>query len=153
MRRHVAALAAAAVLAAGALQASPAQAAAVPLKFARFVADQPGNDLPVSKAKLNREYIQVTNTTAKAINLTGYTVRDNGNKHVYTFPKNFKLGARKTVTLHSGKGKNSATHLYWGMGGSYVWNNTGDTARLVNAKGKLAFSCVYKKVASGYKNC
>jgi len=42
------------------------------------------------------------------------------------FPS-FKLGAGKSVRLHTGQGTNSSTDLYWGKGW-YVWNNTGDKA-------------------------
>ena len=153
MRRILAVLAAVAITAAGLVQATPAQAATPPLKFGRFVADQAGTDLPVSRTKLNAEYIRFSNTTKKSINLTGYTVKDAGSKHTFKFPKNYVIKPGKTVTLHTGTGKNTSTDLYWGMTKQYVWNNTGDTARLINSKGKVVHSCTYKKVKSGVKNC
>jgi hypothetical protein len=35
--------------------------------------------------------------------------------HVYTFGS-FKLGAGKSVTLHTGKGINTVSHFYWVRG-------------------------------------
>jgi len=47
------------------------------------------------------------------------------------------------VTLYTGKGKNTATKLYWGRV-AHVWNNEGDTAYLYNAQGKLVSSKTVK---------
>lgn len=156
MRRTVVALAAACALVTTVSTTDVASAATRPVKFGKFVADYAGTkvaDLPITNTKLNGEYIQVTNTTSKAIVLTGYTVRDNGNKHTFRFPAKFTLGAKRTVTVHTGPGRNTSSDLYWGMTKSYVWNNSGDTARLYNAKGALVHQCTYVKVASGTKYC
>ncbi|WP_446665154.1 lamin tail domain-containing protein [Flexivirga sp. B27] len=137
--------------------AAPAHAATT-LKFARFYADQPGSDTPYTQTKLNREYIQVKNVTRKTISLSGYLIHDRGSKHVYRFPKTFRLGAGKIVTVHSGKGRNTTGHLYWGMSRSMVWNNTLDTAYLVKGRTTIT-TCTYKQTAAqkraktGYKNC
>ena len=73
---------------------------------------------------------QERGTTARSLN--GWTVRDAAN-HVYTFGT-FSLGAGKSVVLRTGKGTNTSTTRYWGLGW-HVWNNTGDTAYLRNAAG------------------
>lgn len=135
---------------------APAHSATPPLKFGRWVVDPAGDDLPANNAKVNREYVVVSNTTSKAIALKGYKVRDGGSKHTYTFGA-FTLNAKKSVTLHTGKGKNTASTLYWGQN-YYVWNNTGETATLFNGKGAKVASCTYKKSGStakkdGAKNC
>lgn len=137
--------------------AAPADAAST-LKFARFYADQPGSDTPYTQTRLNREYIQVKNVTRKTISLSGYLIHDRGSKHVFRFAKTFRLGAGKTVTVHSGKGRNTSTNLYWGMSRSMVWNNTLDTAYLVKGRTTVT-TCTYKQTAAqkraktGYKNC
>ena len=82
------------------------------------------------------------NTGKSTLTLTGYVLRDSGPKK-FAFPKGTKLKAGKTLTIRTGKGKNTASTLYWNNKG-YVWNNTGDTARTYNAKGKLLESCTYK---------
>lgn len=44
------------------------------------------------------------------------------------------------MTVHTGKGRNTTTHRYWGRR-AYVWNNTGDTAYLRYPNGKTADTC------------
>ena len=153
MRRIAAGLAAACALSTIASGTHSADAALPPLKFGAFAAAPRGNDLPVSNTKLNTEWIQLTNTTTRAINLTGYTVRDNGDNHIFRFPRNFVLGAKKTVTIRTGRGTASATNQYFGKTTQYVWNNTGDTARLVNSRGAVTHRCTYTKALSGMKYC
>jgi Lamin Tail Domain len=60
--------------------------------------------------------VTITNTGTTTRTLTGWTVRDLAN-HVYTIPS-FKLGAGKSVRLHTGKGTNSSTDLYWAKAGT-----------------------------------
>ena len=71
--------------------------------------------------------------------MKGWKITDKGKKHTYYFPSTFVLKAKKTVTIYTGKGKNTANKLYWGRS-AYVWNNEGDTAYLYNAQGKLVSS-------------
>jgi hypothetical protein len=46
------------------------------------------------------------------------------------------------VTIHTGKGTNTRTDLYWGRSG-YVWGDDSDTAYLYKAAGALADRCHY----------
>lgn len=154
MRRFMLSAATAGAVLAVTLPASmPASAATPPLKFGTFLADPKGNDLPISTSKLNTEYIVVSNTTKKSIVMTGYKVYDAGRKFTYAFPRGYAIGAKKSVVLHTGSGRNTSAHLYWGKTNTYIWNNTGDTATLINAKGAKVSACTYKKVASGSKTC
>ena len=144
-----AAVAAGALLAmAGAgLGASPASAATVPVVYIHIIQySPPGPDVPVTTAKLDGEWVLLTNTTGKTVTMTGWTLRDKAG-HVYRFPK-FALAAHKSVEVHTGTGTNSAANLYWGhkppSSGSYVWNNSGtETAALKNASGKAIDSRSY----------
>lgn len=157
MRRLATVLAASAVATGMALPLAAPAHAATTVKFARFYADQPGADTPYTTTRLNREYIQVKNVSRSTIAMSGYTIRDRGNKHIYRFPSTFRLGAGRTVTVHTGPGRNNATDLYWGMR-SMVWNNTGDTATLMRGSAKVT-SCTYTptraqlNAKTGYKNC
>lgn len=160
-------IAPAAVFAAAASLAAPvtADAASPAIKFAGWQADYQGTavaDTPVTQAKLNGEYITVTNTTTKAINIGGYRVQDDGAKHVYVIPKGFTLGAKKSVVIRSGQGRNTSTTLYWGQAvrglkpasrNNFVWNNSGDTATLKNTTGATIHTCKYARTKSGYKAC
>ncbi|NNG38042.1 lamin tail domain-containing protein [Flexivirga sp. ID2601S] len=140
----------------GVATVAPAEAATPPLKFGRFVFNPAGTDRAGDNAQLNRETIVVTNTTARAIAVAGYRIKDAQN-HTYVFPKGYTIGARKSVTVHTGKGRNTATDVYWNQT-NYVWNNDrpGDTARLQKPTGAAVTSCGYSTAAqlrAGYRYC
>ena len=85
------------VVPASAASAAPAAPAAAPppppLQLARFQADAGGTKVKDDKKNVNGEYLQVRNTSAKAINVTGYWFRDtHGNRFV--FPRGSVIGAR-----------------------------------------------------------
>lgn len=128
----------AAVLAAVPLVAVPAHAAVPKVQITQIRYNSPGPDRG-GNASLNAEYIRFKNTTRKPIDLTGWTLRDNAWR--YTF-ENVVLRPGKTITLHSGRGRDSTSHLYWGRRW-YVWNNDKDVARLEDADGRLVDKCSY----------
>jgi hypothetical protein len=139
VRRSVSIIAAAVVALAGSLAAgAPASAATPPLRFHGAQYDSPGSDTR-SNASLNAEWISLVNSGSRAVNLTGYTVRDKAN-HVYTFGNVTIPANGGRIWLHTGKGSNTAKARFWGSG-NYIWNNTGDTAYLRNASGKQLDSC------------
>jgi hypothetical protein len=113
-----------------------AQAAST-VQIYRVYYNSPGTDNR-SNASLNGEWVQIINRASSSRSLTGWKLRDRTG-YTYTFGT-FRLSARKTVYVHTGKGTNTATNRYWGRT-SYVWNNTGDTAYLRNSSGTLIDSC------------
>src|SRR5688572_17331920 len=115
---------------------TPADAASK-VQIVKAYYNSPGTDTR-SATSLNQEYIVVKNNDSVKRSLTGWTLRDVAN-HVYTF-KTFSLAPGVSVTIHTGRGTNTGSHLYWGSG-NYIWNNTGDTAYLKNSSGVLADSC------------
>ncbi|MEL4505576.1 lamin tail domain-containing protein [Luteococcus sp. H138] len=143
------------------LAAAPTPAhAASGVRFTTWVANPSGSDAN-NNTGWNREYITIKNTSRQKVILTGWAVRDSKNKHSFTFPKGFTLKPGAQVILHSGRGRNSATHLYFNLGVKgttgkgrvgYVWNNTGDTAQLLKGRAVSA-SCTYKPTNSGTKAC
>jgi hypothetical protein len=145
---RIRALLIACLVAASSLVALPANAASA-IQFRKIQYDQPGSDTPVSNTKLNAEYVTIKNTGTTTRTLSSWTVRDLAN-HVYTFPS-FKLGAGKSVKLHTGTGTNTSTDLYWGSGW-YIWNNTGDKAILRSSSGTLKDTCSWGD-GSGVKYC
>jgi hypothetical protein len=111
------------------------------VQFTKIVYNSPGTDNG-SNTSLNAEYVRLTNRTGKTVDLKGWTIRDAAG-HVYTVSTDHKLGAGKTVYVHSGKGTNGrpdSGHRYWNRTG-YVWNNSGDTAYLRSPSGKSIDSC------------
>ncbi|GIJ30290.1 hypothetical protein Vqi01_54520 [Micromonospora qiuiae] len=130
--------------------AAPAQAATPAIEITKVYYDSPGVDNR-SNASLNAEYVKLTNRRARTINLKNWTLRDKAN-HVYKFTGNVKLAKGKSLVIRTGKGTNTASTRYWGSG-NYVWNNTGDTAYLRNASGKLIDKCAWTKKGKGYTTC
>lgn len=128
--------------------AAPAQAAST-ISFGRIQYDSPGTDNR-SNTSLNAEWVHVRNTGRTTVTLTGWTLRD-ASRHVYTFGS-YRLGAGKTMTVHTGRGTNSTYNRYWGSG-AYIWNNTGDTATLRTAAGTTIDTCTWRSRGSGYSNC
>jgi hypothetical protein len=93
--------------------------------------DAPGND----HNNLNGEWVRITNDGSDSTLMTGWTLSDEGNKHVYRFP-NFILQSGSSVTVYTGSGINTATSLYMGFSRA-VWNNDGDTATLKDNRGNI----------------
>ncbi|MFK4040679.1 lamin tail domain-containing protein [Nonomuraea wenchangensis] len=157
--RLVAPLAALVAAATALTLAAPAQAAAAPtVKISRIWYDSPGSPDFGANSSLNGEYVQIKNTGRSAVNLSGWTVRDETARadHVYTFGR-FTLRAGKTVTLRTGKGRDTSTTLHWGRSGggtfAYIWNQTKDTGYLRNTRGQLVHKCSYNSSRHAYKDC
>ncbi|GAA1019814.1 hypothetical protein Aple_061270 [Acrocarpospora pleiomorpha] len=146
------------VLAAGVVVvAQPAYAAGPAIQITKIYYDSPGSPDFGANSSLNGEYVQIKNMTKKAVGLKGWTLRDKTNRsdHVYTFGT-FTLGAGKTVTVRTGKGKNTTSTRYWGRSGgtlAYIWNQSKDTAYLRNSSGTLVDSCSYNSTRDDYKIC
>jgi Lamin Tail Domain len=88
--------------------------------------------------QLNREWVQLHNTSGERITLTGWTLRGKQD-HVYKFGT-YKIKAY--VKIHTGKGTSTQTDRYWGRSW-YVWNNTGDQATLKDNNGNVIDRCSY----------
>ncbi|MER5584624.1 lamin tail domain-containing protein [Streptomyces asoensis] len=134
-RLAAAALAAGALVSVAALPASAAdhRPARERVEISAVQADSPGRD-DRSNRSLNREWVELTNTTRNAVNLDGWTLEDESGK-TYTFD-DFRLAGRATVRIHTGVGRDTRTDLYQDRR-AYVWNNDRDTATLRNDRGRL----------------
>ncbi|PKL56203.1 MAG: MBL fold metallo-hydrolase [Methanomicrobiales archaeon HGW-Methanomicrobiales-6] len=95
----------------------------------------PSSGVYIAGLDLQEEWIAVANADETAVNLTGWTITDEGTRNTYTFPI-FTLDPGADVTVHSGEGNDTATDLYWNRG-SPVWNNDGDLATLADANGTV----------------
>ncbi|MFF1735356.1 lamin tail domain-containing protein [Streptomyces sp. NPDC058247] len=125
----------AAVLAAGALVGTfAASASADPggrshrdrVEIARAQYDSPGWDNG-SNRSLNKEWIEVTNTSRHTVNLDGWTLSARDGR-TYTF-HHYRLAARSTVRVHTGVGRDSGYDVYQDRR-RYVWDNRSDTVTL-----------------------
>ena len=95
-------------------------------------------DVYIYYLDLKNELVIIKNSGSSALDLTGWNIKDEGNKHTYTFPY-FQLEAGATVTLYTSKGFDSETELYWGSDNPF-WNNDGDIASLYDSNGNLVDS-------------
>lgn len=111
--------------------------------------NSPGTDTG-SNQSLNGEWIRIRNVTGTRRTITGWTLRD-ASSHVFRFP-GFGLAAGATATVHTGSGRGTARRLFWGSS-SYIWNNSGDTATLRNARGALVQRCSYTSADDPSTTC
>jgi Lamin Tail Domain len=138
-------------LAAASLGLIPSPGGSLPaLQFGVIQYDSPGSPDTGTNRSLNGEYASVRNTSSRAIQLRGMTVRDVAN-HIYVFPS-MSLGAGRTVRIHTGRGTNTASDVYWRQN-NYVWNNDGDTATLRNAAGTRLDTCRSTSTGTGKIAC
>jgi endonuclease YncB( thermonuclease family) len=106
-----------------------------PLEIVRVEYDPPGDDT----LDLNGEYIVFRVLTAG--DLRGYAVEDESGKH-FGFPSRvYQRG--QIITLHSDHGTDTSADLYWGVSGSAIWNNGGDTVKLLDPQGHIVASHNY----------
>lgn len=110
-----------------------ALADAAGLELSALPADPPG----VDNDDLNGEWVELTNTGHSTIDLTGWGLKDESASHRYGFPDRFELPAGAAVRVASGCGTDRADHLHWCMSNSAVWNNSGDTAFLLDPNGNI----------------
>jgi micrococcal nuclease len=89
---------------------------------------------------LNDEWVRITNQGGAVVELGGWVLKDTSATHRYTFPDGFALDAGASVTVRTGCGADTATELHWCNEGSAVWNNSGDTAFLLDAAGNVVAS-------------
>ncbi|WP_435843502.1 lamin tail domain-containing protein [Streptomyces hirsutus] len=94
--------------------------------------DSPGRD-DRSNRSLNKEWVEITNNSRRAVNLDGWTLRDEDG-HRYRFD-NVRLAGRASVRVHTGIGRDTRTDLYQDRR-AYVWDNRSDRATLRDDRGR-----------------
>jgi hypothetical protein len=89
------------------------------------------------------EYVQITNQGTASQNMTGWKVHSVVGDQWYNFPSGSVLGIGATVRVHSGPGAiyDPPEDIPWTT--AYIWNNSGDQARLVSNKGVVVHSWSY----------
>ncbi len=92
---------------------------------------------------LNDEWVEFTNPGESALDLTGWSVKDESATHRYHFPDGFVIEPGATVRLHTGCGDDDASSLFWCNQGSAVWNNSGDTVFVVDPNGNVVVAESY----------
>lgn len=79
------------------------------------------------------EYVVLKNTADRPLDMSGWRVKDEDG-HVYTFPDGYSLGVDETVTLHSGRGVQTASDRFWWLD-EQVWDASGDTVAIFDDRG------------------
>ncbi|TQK79929.1 lamin tail-like protein [Streptomyces puniciscabiei] len=87
-----------------------------------------------SNRSLNKQWVDITNSTRRAMNLDNWTLSDRDG-HTYTF-HHVLLAGRATVRVHTGIGRDTRTDLYQDRR-TRVWDVNTDTATLRDARGRL----------------
>ncbi|MDX2681306.1 lamin tail domain-containing protein [Streptomyces sp. NY05-11A] len=95
--------------------------------------DAPGRD-DRSGRSLNKEWVELTNTTRHEINLHDWTLSDE-HGDTYTF-RHYRLAPRATVRIHTGEGRDTRTDLFQDRRRE-VWDNHADTATLRNDRDRF----------------
>lgn len=109
------------------------------ITIAEIFENAPGQD----NLNPNGEWIDITNSGNTAADLTNWSIRDESTRHRFFFPDGFVLASDARVRVFSGCGDDDATSLYW-CDGDPVWNNTGDTAFLVDPDGRFVDTVGYQ---------
>lgn len=65
-------------------------------------------------ALVNGEYMKITNYSSTTLSLGGWWVRDSALRR-YTFPSTARVKPGGSIYVHPGRGRNTSTHLYWGL--------------------------------------
>ncbi len=96
--------------------------------------DPPGSDL-------EGEFVVITNQSHEPVELTGWTLVDEGSQRTYTFPS-FTLAGGAEVKVWTKVGIDDTYNVYWGSR-QPIWNNTTDSAVLRDANGNLISRYTY----------
>lgn len=94
--------------------------------------DSPGRDDRSNRA-LNREWVEITNTGRRSVNLDGWTLSDRDGQ-TYVFDR-FRLDGRSSVRVHTGIGRDSRTDVYQDRHRP-MWDDRSDRATLANERGR-----------------
>lgn len=108
------------------------------INITRMAVDPPGSDLP-------GEFITISNVSARALDLTGCTLQDEGGgigNTTFYFPPGFALLAGASVNVHTRSGINTGTDLFMNRLHP-VWDNDFDTALIRNFVGDPVASYAY----------
>ncbi|MFD9000785.1 lamin tail domain-containing protein [Streptomyces sp. NPDC059582] len=138
-RLAAAALAAGALIGAAALPATAADHARpnqpqVKISDVHYASPSRGDRSYGSNHSLNKEWVEVTNTSRRSVDLNGWTLK-NEDGHKFTF-RHVRLDGRSTVRIHTGKGHDTRTDLYQDRR-NYVWDDRSDTATLRNDRNRF----------------
>lgn len=86
---------------------------------------------------LNDEWVVVQNSGEELLDLSGWMIRDESSRHRFVFPTGVALAPGAELRVVTACGRNSEALVFW-CSPEPVWNNSGDTAFLLDADGRFA---------------
>lgn len=89
-----------------------------------------------------REYLELTNRSSRAADLSGWYVRDESGA-VLTLPRGARLEPHGVLRIHSGADGTDAPPSSYYLSQRQIWNNSGDTAELFDRSGALVDEYAY----------
>ena len=92
------------------------------IEISDFEFDPPGRDAD----NRNQEWVRLANREDRAVDLSGWIIRDESTQHRFVLAEGLQLGPGEDITVRSGCGTASTTDVYWCATGP-VWSNSGDT--------------------------
>ena len=101
--------------------------------------DPPGPD----DERLNDENVTIANEGEGAIDLTGWTLRDESSQNRYVFGA-VTLAPGDGVTIKTGCGTERPGTLHW-CSDRPIWSNSGDTVMLLDTHGNVADRWMYEE--------
>jgi len=88
------------------------------------------------------EYVESWNDDSISIQLNNWTLKDDGDKHTFTFPS-FLLAPDQVCRIYTNEYHPEWCGFNYGSG-TAIWNNDGDTATLRDGYGTLIDEYSYK---------
>jgi micrococcal nuclease len=101
--------------------------------------DPPGRD----EERLVDELVVIGNSSDRAVDLSGWTLRDDSTANRYVFPTGVVLDQGSEVTVRVGCGRDDALTRFW-CSDTPVWSNDGDSVVLLDASGNVIDLLVYR---------
>jgi len=107
-------------------------ATGVDLRVIEVLADPPGSDTD----SLEGEWVDIVNAGSTEVSMRGWVLKDESSRHRFFFADDFVIAPHSVVRIFTGCGPDDDETLFW-CNGSAVWNNTGDTAFLLDPNGNI----------------
>jgi len=96
-------------------------------------------DVSILRLDLKGDFVTLINKGTHAVKLENWQLKSVTGSQEFTFPKDTTLHPGGTITVWSGKESDHKNNppISFGWTKQYIWNDKGDTAQIVNPKGKI----------------
>ncbi|WP_169907659.1 S-layer homology domain-containing protein [Priestia abyssalis] len=98
---------------------------------------QPAAKIDLVSVNVQTETAMIKNIGTVNVDMTGWKLVSVEGNQTYEFPSGYVLKAGAIVYVTSGRNAKNQPPAYLKWTGSYMWNDKGDPAKLINAEGKV----------------